>query len=594
MRVRSRLACVALGILSACAVRRETPPVRPLSVLLVTLDTTRADAFGCISGQGVTPRMDALAARGTVFADCTAPAPLTLPSHATMMTGQDPLTHGLRSNGLYSLSPESETLAELMRASGRRTAAFVSSAVLARRYGLDQGFEAYSEPRGPGARAGEFAERDAETIRAESEAWLRALPADATFFAWAHFFDPHAPYQAPPLWTGAAGGDPYRGEIARVDAAVGALVDALQSLGRLDDTLVVVVADHGEDRGDHGEVTHGLLLYQSTLHVPLIVAGPGVRVARIDAPVGVVDLAPTVREAVGLASSAPQDGTSLWSALTRGAPAADRGLYAETLEPREQYGWSELHAWRRGRLKYVLAPRPELYDVRADPGERADLAGVRASDAARMRSELEAWMSRERAPAQASSVTPTETEREMLESLGYVGAAGIPAGAAALRDPKDGVADLQRINAAGALVSAGRLDDAIRELRAAIDASPEQTQGRFMLLTALLMKGRPDDAAKEARAIIEVSKSAPSGKLVAARAEIALAEIAERQGRAADAIAHWERAFAVPQPDAARLHVAGLLAKAGRTQDARAWLAPLLAQPQPPPGARELATSLGR
>src|SRR5262245_49852554 len=287
------LACSAL----ACGSDR-----RPTSILLVTLDTTRADRIGCYGrADAGTPALDALAARGARFERAYTTAPITLPAHASLLTGSTPPHHGLRDNGLAALDESAETLAETCARAGRRTAATVSAFPLARSFGLAQGFELYDDEFGNSATApGAMRQRNGdETVRA-ARAWLAALAPDEAFFLWVHLFDAHEPYQAPAEFAQRFPGDPYQAEVAFADSSLGELCAALATLGRAEDTVVCVAADHGEGLGEHGEDTHALLLYDSTVHVPLVFAGPGVAPRVVAEPVSVADAAATLVELAGI------------------------------------------------------------------------------------------------------------------------------------------------------------------------------------------------------------------------------------------------------------------------------------------------------
>ena len=337
------------------------PPAAPsekaaskTSILLVTLDTTRADALGCLGGRpGVTPRLDALAREGVLYTQARTTAPVTLPAHASMFTGLYPIRHGARDNGRTPLPPEATTLAELAREAGLETAAFVAAAVLDDAWGLDQGFETYVDPTRPhdGSVSAMYVERSAEEVVGDALRWLRERDAGRPFLLWVHLFDPHAPYVPPPAFARQAGGDPYLGEVARADAGVGALLDELARQDLDDETLVVVVSDHGEGLGDHGEVTHGSLAYDTTLRVPLIVRHPDGRRAgtRSDEAASVVDVLPTVAAALGLEAPAGIDGVDLGEPLD----GAERGIFFETSYGFLHYGWSPISGWLEGGLKYV-------------------------------------------------------------------------------------------------------------------------------------------------------------------------------------------------------------------------------------------------
>jgi choline-sulfatase len=485
--VRAVLPASTLLALAACQpARPPAAPAVPPSVLLVTIDTLRADRLGAYGdAQARTPHLDALAREGLVFERAYAPAPLTLPSHATMLTGLLPPAHGVRGNGSFVLGPEPPTLAEAMRARGLATAAFVGAFPLAARFGLGRGFQHYDDrmEKAPGVHY-EFAERRAPDVVAAARAWLAANPGPC--FVWVHLFDPHAPYDPPPAHRGP---DPYRGEIASADAALGELLSAWQA--RPAAAYVAVTSDHGEAFGEHGEQSHSLFVYDVTLHVPLLLRGPDVPARREPGAVGLDDLAAT------LLARVPGGGPTLPGRDLMGS-AGPRALYAETLAPRLEFGWSDLRAWRDGRHKLVRAPRPELYDVQVDPGETRDLAASDPGRVARMAAALEEALAR--MGERTSGRAPDPEAAERLRALGY---AQGPGGAGSGADPKDRVdVALSIAQAAGPFPDAAT---AARAYEAIARRDPDNPLVNFRLADALLRAGQP------ARALPYFDKVASGG-----------------------------------------------------------------------------------
>jgi len=280
-RVARSLLLALTGLLLACLAGCTQQGAGPPSILLVTLDTTRADRIGAYGRAGArTPTLDRLARQGILFERAIAPTPITLPSHASILTGVYPTAHGVRDNAVFALAPEARLVSEVLAERGWRTAAFVGSFVLHPRFGLDQGFEVYHAPqptREP--MRDRYVERPANEVVDDALAWLSGLAAGERFFVWLHFFDPHIPYEPPPAWREPSV-HPYEGEIAFCDAQLGRLLEALEEAGRARNLLVAVTADHGESLGEHGEETHGVFIYQATLHVPLILSGEPVARAR--------------------------------------------------------------------------------------------------------------------------------------------------------------------------------------------------------------------------------------------------------------------------------------------------------------------------
>ena len=452
------------------------------SVLLVTLDTTRRDRLGCYGHEAArTPRIDALAESGVRFENAFSHVPFTLPSHASLFTGIHPAGHGVHVNygGLAAVNAEVRTLAQVLAGRGYRTGAFVAAKVLNAGGGLERGFDHYSGiPDPPEGEAYEVShvQRAGDLVCDEALRWLD-LPSEAPFFAWVHFFDPHDPY-TPPAGFEDVGVDDYDGEIAFVDVQVGRLVDWLESRGVRADTLVVLVADHGEGLSDHGEETHGLFVYDTTLRVPLIVSRPDVVVAGhvARAAVGLVDVMPTVLAHLDVAPPAEIEGRDLSAALA-GTSLETRPVYFESEYAMRSMGWAPL----RGRIeypwKYTEAPRPELFRLDEDPGELQNLFESEPDRAARLRAELAAF--RDRAVRRSASETGGgDDARSHLAMLGYLASeTELPQDVdiASLRDPKDAHPIYWEAKRAAVLVAEGEDEEAFVLLERLVLESPEST-----------------------------------------------------------------------------------------------------------------------
>jgi choline-sulfatase len=481
---------------------RTRPAETPPNVLLITIDTLRWDHVGCYGDhEAATPALDALAARGVRFPLAVAHVPLTLPSHASILTGLTPLRHGVRNNADSALGTTMRTLAEQFRDAGFDTAAFVSGFPVHSRFGLARGFAVYDDrfPRGDDPARPPYIERRGDQTVAAAVAWLDRRPRGAPpFFLWLHLFDPHAPYDPPEPFRSRFSAHPYDGEVAFADQQVGVLFDRLKQAGLLDRTLVLATADHGEGLGEHAEPTHGLFIYDSTIRVPFVLAGPGVPAGRTPTTLARgIDVAPTLLDLARVAALPGVDGRSLQPAWSRPG-ARDEPAYVESLFARLSFGWAPLHGWREGQVLFIDAPRPELYDAAVDPTETHDLAPARPAEAGRYQRLVRAAAA-SAAPVQLTS-SSAET-RERLRSLGYTGGAGaIPN--PSLRDPKDFAALAVRIENATTIERSDPAK-AAAEFRAALKEDAANPLARRHLAIALSNLKRFDEALAETRALVD-------------------------------------------------------------------------------------------
>lgn len=462
---RKRFAGARSLLLAALFLPGCSPATRPTptNVVLVSIDTLRPDRLGCYGATQVeTPAIDALAASGVRFEQAFTPVPLTLPAHWTLLTGVEPWHHGVVDNGMTLGAPPVATLAERFAAAGYDTAAFVSAFVLHRTFGLDRGFARYDD--GPAADAA-LDQLLHATGRADERvdralAWLRR-ERTKPFFLWLHLYDPHAPYEPPPGFRARYADRPYDGEVAFVDTQIARLLSALERSGASAQTLVVLLSDHGESLGEHGELTHGVLLYDATLHVPMIFRLPGTLTAgevRREA-VTLADVAPTVMALAGLDTTPGIDGKKLF-----GSTDTPRPLAAISESPHRRLGWATLVAIREAGWKYIAAPRPELFSLADDPGERIDRSGeqaARTAPLARAARAVEATMRTRLAERLAAE--PTREEQAQLAALGYLG--GARTTTATSIDPKDAIASLSQIDRAYQMFAEGRFDEAEATLR---------------------------------------------------------------------------------------------------------------------------------
>jgi arylsulfatase A-like enzyme/tetratricopeptide (TPR) repeat protein len=418
-----------------------------LNVLLVTLDTTRADRVGCYGyAKARTPNLDALARNGVRFANAYAPAPLTLPSHASILTGLTPLAHGVHNNGSYVLSYDKLTLAELLRDKGVTTGAFVASFSVDSRFGLDQGFDVYDDNFQEGSPFKALnAERKAEQVLEPFSNWLDRIGGER-FFAWVHFFDPHLPYSPPSPYRENFEADPYDGEIAYLDFVLGEVLGRVRDKGILSRTLIVVAGDHGEAFGEKGESGHGVFLYEMAVRVPLLFYSEGHLPANrvVEARVRLIDILPTVLDVLGMASPEGVQGQSLIPYIQRRSGGKDLDTYLETYYPRENFGWAPLTGIISGKRKFIQAPKPELYDLAADPNEGKNLVDREGKALSGLKARLETVV--QAVGGTAAEAVPRELsadERARLRSLGYVDYS--EPGAKGDADPKDRLDELKMV-----------------------------------------------------------------------------------------------------------------------------------------------------
>jgi arylsulfatase A-like enzyme/Flp pilus assembly protein TadD len=475
---------------SAAAPSAPSAPRR--SIVLITLDTTRADHLGSYGWKPArTPNLDALAARGTRFARCDTAAPVTLPSHATILTGLFPPRTGVRDNGTFVLADRVETLAERLAAHGYDTAAAVSAIVLARRHGLNQGFRVYDDDLGAGYDAGtEVAERQAEPTTASALAIAAKLK--PPFFLWVHYYDPHEEYRPPTRLAASMGGPTrlYDAEIAAVDEQIGVLLSKLPK-----DVDVAVVGDHGEMMGEHGELHHGLLLYRAARRVPLILAGPGVPAGRTqECLVRTADVTPTLLELAGVPVPAGLDGKSL---LAMSGKTCDRTSYSESFLPFFAYKWYPLRSLSTDRFFYLHAPKSSLYQIPSDPEEKTDLGAEQPAALGlwekKLRDQLKADGETLDAEMRSENVL-TEEQRRQLASLGYTGGGSGGAVRRDLPDPRDMAEIADALHDAAAGIQQGKCKEALPRLQEIVKKDPHNFPALTLAGNCLEEAGRWDSA----------------------------------------------------------------------------------------------------
>ncbi len=626
------LLTLAIGLVCGCRGPAAAPTER---IVLITIDTLRADRVGAYGAtRAHTPHLDAIGAQGVRFDVALSPVPLTLPAHASLMTGLDPPRHGVRHNSIHRLDASLPTLAERLHDAGYATGAVVGSLVLQRRFGLARGFDAYDDRLEAGRVSGGsgYVERPADLVVDAALSWLAGAP--DRFFLWVHFYDPHAAYDPPAGFASAFAQRPYEGEIAFVDAEVGRLLAAIRERWGDEGLLVVATSDHGESLGEHGEATHGYTIYEATQRVPLLLSGPGLPAGRVaPGPASLTDIAPTLLALAGAAPLPDTDGIDLRPSLEATA-LRDRSIYMETVATRLDFGWSPLLGLRSGRFKYVRAPRPELYDLSSDPDETRN----RAREEPDVTARLDAALGRRLAarPREATGVRLSPEDRARLRRLGYV----VPEASASAEelirvggaDPKDEIgllAELVRargdldegraaeafarlealgdgslsvvVHRAAAALAAGDAAAAERDARKALGAEPGRSDMRILLARALLAQQRHADADRELMELPLGAVLPPRLALRAALAEVAAGrddaalqrladalerhprvvvlarargDLLERSGRLEQALAARETALTLdPASVSAQNDVAWTLARLGRDLDRALGLA---------------------
>lgn len=504
-RVIAVIVCVAAAAAAAAWwLRPRTLEYPGANVLLVTLDTLRADRLGSYGhGAARTPVLDRLAGDGIRFAEVVAPVPLTLPSHTTLMASQRPPRHGVRDNAGFEVAGDATLLADLLSTQGYDTGAFVGAYVLHARWGLDRGFDVYDDDfdyGAPDSTPGQVERRGDRVVEAALP-WLER-ERDRPFFAWVHLYDPHAPYAAPEPFASRVA-DPYDAEVAFTDSLVGRLLEALEESGASDDTLVVVTADHGEGLDDHDEPGHGLFVYDTTLLVPLLIRLPDRRQAGrvVDDQVRLLDVAPTLLALLGVEPHPSFEGLDLRATLEEGyePPPA----YSESFFPRLHFGWQELYAVRHGGFKYILAPRPELYDLAEDAAESVNLADRRQAKAQQLATLLEELRG-DPAAVEPGRVDPEVEER--LRALGYIGSA--PATTASdgpLPDPKDKLPLFRRLTSAQGALQAGNPAAAEAMLEEIVAQDADIVDAWFTLGNARFAQGDHAGAADAFHATLQLN-----------------------------------------------------------------------------------------
>jgi choline-sulfatase len=463
-----------------------------LNLLLITLDTTRADRLHAYGFDGIdTPNLDRLAREGVLFEQAVAPAPLTLPAHASIFTGEFPPAHGVRDNGGFFLDDRETTIAERLQARGFATGGFVGAYVLDHKWGIAQGFQTYFDDfdltKYQSLSLGSV-DRPGNEVADRALAWLDKVRS-SRFFGWVHFYDAHSPYNPPEPFTSRYANRPYVGEIAFVDSQVGRLLTYLDDHDLARHTIVAVMGDHGESLGEHGEGTHGFFVYQATMHVPLLIRAPYDAMAgrRVADTVRSVDILPTMLELLGIRTTDRLEGTSVVPLMTGAKKELGLAAYSGAVYPRFHFGWSDLRALTAGRYKFVAAPRPELYDLQQDPKETTNIYPERQALGDRLNQELvalEGRMSASAAPAASKAPDVDPEARERLAALGYVGTfvTTTSPDREGLSDPKDKIQLFNLMTQARETARHDKAsDEGLHALQRVVDEDPKVIDAWFMM-----------------------------------------------------------------------------------------------------------------
>ncbi len=587
------------------------------NVLLISIDTLRADALGAYGGRAATPHLDALANSGARFTFAHAHAVVTLPSHTSLLTGRYPFQHGVRDNNGYRVRTGERTLATRLKALGFATGAFVGAFPLDQRFGLNQGFDAYDDRLPEAGQSVDFSlpERRADEVVSAARAWIGAQP--DRWFSWVHVFDPHAPYRAPEPFGSRYAADPYAGEVAWTDAALAPLLDQLRSQPR--PTLVIVTADHGESLGEHGELTHGIFAYDATLRVPLLIAEvvpdapaePRGRV--IDAQVRHVDVVPTVLDALGADSTDEVEGSSLLDVVASGS-GNDRPAYFEAMTAYLSRGWAPLRGVLVGRDKYIDLPLPERYALDTDPDERRNIVETDPTRLQVLRNTLRTFDVSP--PGQPGEETGEVLAR--LRALGYIGGSPTPRSTDGFTDDDDPkrLIDLDRmLHDAGDAYSRGRIAEAISGFEGVIARRPDTADAYRYLAFVLWQTGRAGDAIRVLESALAqgltqrdirvklglyLAETGQADRAIALLEDMsdqdsevlnALGIAYGQRGREADAMRTFQRALVIDSTSGlSHQNIATLHLRAGRLTDAEAAFRQALEIDDTLPGAH---TGLG-
>jgi len=566
MRARPLIrACWATVLLAACGVHEP----QTQNVLLISIDTLRADYLSSYGfPRETTPHIDDLARQGALFRNVQSPVPITLPAHASMLTGTVPPYHGVRDNLNHRLADSIVTLAELLKAKGFVTGAIVSSFVLDSRFNLSQGFDTYNDRFEEVHKIHHLSERKGDETTRLAEAWLEEHRGQR-FFLFLHYYDPHDGYQPPEPFASRFADDGYAGEVAFADYSVGEVVGKLKELGIFDSTLLVITSDHGEMLGEHGELTHGFFVYQSALKVPLVIRLPGRSAPRqVDPWVGLIDVMPTIAGLVGAEVPKEVQGENLsqWL-LGPSSPAKQRQFYMESFTAPRYYGTNSLLGLISGRWKYIETSRPELYDLERDPEERVNLIEREPRIAQSLENQLKQVLkAHTREKETRDRLAPDEASRRRMESLGYLGGSGYRGDAIdfdrSKEDPKDLISFYREDQRLAELIEDKNYPEAEALGKRMLRERPDFVEGHLQLARIAIARA---DAASALRHASKAAELDPGN----AQAHIDLARILRSLGKLEESTVHYRRALELrPGFEEARTELAHALTGLGRFDEA--------------------------
>jgi arylsulfatase A-like enzyme/Tfp pilus assembly protein PilF len=475
------------------------------NIVLVTIDTLRADHLPAYGYRQIkTPNLDQIASQSLLFENAIAQIPMTLPSHASILTGLLPIAHGIHDNAGYVLNPKINTLAEILKSNGYKTAAFVSSFILDSQFGLSQGFDYYSDSFTL-ARAGAQVDntdvsRRAEATEAEVDTWLKEKQT-TPFFLWVHYYDPHDPYDPPEPYKHEYGSSLYDGEIAYVDHVLGDLITSLRRYQNMNQTILIIAGDHGEGLGEHKERTHSLFLYRATQHVPLLMRVPELKPRRIAGVVSLIDIAPTILEWSGIPVTSDMQGKSLIP-LIEGKEKSSRVAYSESMFAELHYGWSPLRSVTTADYKFIEAPKAELYDQKTDTAEVRNIFNEKSNESSMLRNQLNQII---RTGTREASTKPQQVDfetEEKLKALGYIGSTVNATAESRKVDPKDRMDMLETISRAHQALDAHNFTYVVESMNRVIAEDPNVVDAHFLLSAAYLSTGQKENGLKEMLATI--------------------------------------------------------------------------------------------